>query len=190
MGNGKLIILEGPRGIGKSTVSDALAAELKKNNFARVLQRSFPGDVEKTIGSLVYNIHHNQDLYLDRKIAPLSLQMLHVASHIDNLQTEIIPELNKGSLVILHRCWWSTLVFGRIYGCDKNLLSKLVDIERDVIGDLDYRVILLERNYQVNHQELELYNLVADYEAYWMDYSRVNIDSIQVGIKEIIDIIC
>jgi thymidylate kinase len=43
------------------------------------------------------------------------MQLLHVAAHIDAIDTRIAPTLEKrGSRVILDRFWWSTYAYSRL----------------------------------------------------------------------------
>ena len=55
---GKLIVFEGPDGVGKSTICRAVAAALEKLGESCVLM-SFPGQEEGTLGEHVYALHHN-----------------------------------------------------------------------------------------------------------------------------------
>jgi hypothetical protein len=44
---------------------------------------AFLGNEPRTLGSLVYDIHHNQAKYFDVSLSETSLQMLHIAFLID-----------------------------------------------------------------------------------------------------------
>jgi dTMP kinase len=79
---GKLIVFEGPDGVGKSTLSQALAKKLTEVNIL-CEHLAFPGKEEGTIGRLVYDLHHNPNAFGLHKVTPASLQALHIAAHLD-----------------------------------------------------------------------------------------------------------
>lgn len=92
---GKLFVFEGADGVGKSTVSQ-LVTERLKNNGNSCLYLSFPGKEEGTLGNLVYQIHHDQKHFNIDAIVPASLQVLHIAAHIDAIEKKIIPAIKEG----------------------------------------------------------------------------------------------
>ena len=59
-GLGRLIVFEGPDGVGKSTLSQALVDKLTGIGI-KCEYRTFPGKETGTIGRLVYDIHHERD---------------------------------------------------------------------------------------------------------------------------------
>ena len=188
--SGKLIVLEGPIGVGKTSVSNALENRLSPMVDAPVLTRSFPGDQQGSIGHLIYDLHHNRDKYITREIDPLALQLFHVASHVDNLKSDLLPRLQNGEIIILHRCWWSTRVFGRLTGCELELLERFVDIEREMFNLIDYTVFLLDRPGAVNEAERIEYSAVAESESAWHPFFRINNHSIDNAVSEIIKEVC
>lgn len=127
--NGKLYVFEGPDGTGKTTLSkdfsDYLNSIGKKNSYF-----SFPGNSSGTLGKHIYEIHHELSEAGITAINPTSLQMLHVASHIDAIESEILPELRAGNSIVLDRFWWSTIVYGSVYGANSESLNKLIEIEK------------------------------------------------------------
>jgi len=67
--------------------------------------------------------------YNIESVHPMSKQILHIASHIDNIEVDIKPALKGGSNVILDRFWWSTYVYGMVYGVKRVPLLKAIDVE-------------------------------------------------------------
>lgn len=126
---GKLIVFEGPDGVGKSTLASEVASVLN----ARGMQcdfLAFPGREPGTLGCHVYQLHHDPGRFGVAGMNPSSLQLMHVAAHIDAIATRIRPALNAGRCVILDRFWWSTWVYGLAGGADRKLLEAVIAVER------------------------------------------------------------
>ena len=58
-----------------------------------------------------------------------SLQLLHIAAHIDTIESKILPALRKGYYVVLDRFWWSTWVYGIVSGADQRSLKAMIELE-------------------------------------------------------------
>ncbi|MDK2981666.1 MAG: dTMP kinase [Chloroflexota bacterium] len=124
--NGKLIVFEGPDGVGKTSIVESI---IESSTFSDWKVFSFPGQEEHSLGKKIYEIHHNpQDLDID-SIDPESLQILHIAAHVDIIKSRIIPMLDNGLNIILDRYWWSTWVYGIHYGVDQKQIEKILQIE-------------------------------------------------------------
>jgi thymidylate kinase len=136
---GRLIVLEGPDGVGKSTlvrlVTGALAARGQ-----RVCSASFPGREPGSLGNLVYEFHHRLPI---TPISPVANQALHIAAHLDSIDRIIRPQLSAGTTVILDRFWWSTWVYGRAGGSDATVLDSLIAAERIAWGPVMPRPVIL-----------------------------------------------
>lgn len=125
---GKLIVFEGPDGAGKSTLAHALQ-QLLSSTKTKWSLLAFPGNEEGSLGKHVYTLHHNMDQFAISKINPESLQILHVAAHVDWIENRIKPALKQGENIIMDRFWWSTWVYGMSSGVDQQALEKLIDLE-------------------------------------------------------------
>lgn len=126
---GSLFVFEGPDGIGKTILSNAFSTYL--NSIGRKCSCfSFPGNGSGTLGKHIYEIHHELSDVGITTINPTSLQLLHVASHIDAIESEILPALRSGNSIVLDRFWWSTIVYGSVYGANSDSLNKLIEIEK------------------------------------------------------------
>ena len=126
---GRLIVFEGPDGVGKSTLAQALTNRLVAMGLS-CEHLTFPGREEGTIGSLVYDVHHCPAEYGIGAITAASLQALHIAAHLDAIERRIIVALNEGRWVILDRFWWSTWAYGHVAAVDRATLDAMVQVER------------------------------------------------------------
>ncbi len=125
--DGQLFVLEGCDNVGKSTVAKALSKTLRKLNH-KVKVLSFPGKKAGSIGKWVYDFHHEPT---KKTINNTSLQLLHIAAHIDCVESQIKPLLSRGYTIILNRFWWSTWAYGVVSGVEKKHLRKMIDLEVD-----------------------------------------------------------
>ncbi len=143
-GRGNLIIVEGPDGAGKSTIIEILINHLKNLGINSQLF-TFPGKIQGTLGELIYRVHHNSKKDFGvLSMTPLSLQALHIAAHLDALESSIIPALRSGYTVVIDRFWWSTWVYGRMAGVHSASLDKLIDAEIEAWGEFqpDYAILI------------------------------------------------
>lgn len=139
---GKLIILEGPDSVGKSTLAKRILQSIHETEYSAILE-SFPGNREGSLGLLVYNLHHDLNRFGISKIDQTSLQLLHIAAHIDLIGSIIKPKLLQGWSVILDRFWWSTYVYGLVNGSPFETIDKMIMVEKSFWGILQPSLVLL-----------------------------------------------
>lgn len=137
---GRLIVLEGVDDVGKSTVATQLSGELNSSESAEVL--AFPGHAPGSVGKWVYDLHHDPGR---QSINQTCLQLLHVAAHIDCIESQVKPLIKSGRDVILDRYWWSTYVYGVVGGVEVSRLEKMIDLEIEVWGNCQPDCIVLLR---------------------------------------------
>lgn len=106
--------------MGKTTIAHALADYV--SSFASAKCFAFPGTEPGSLGSLVYAFQR-------QTLPEVSLQLLHLAAHIDNLENRIVPALRAGSIVILDRFWWSLEIYSRAAAVPETLIRKMIEIE-------------------------------------------------------------
>ena len=135
----QVIIFEGPDDVGKSTLSENLQLAFNKMNIP-CQSESFPGKTKNSIGELVYRIHHNAPKEGISEISDTALQALHIAAHIDFL--ERISNKNK-SLLLLDRCWWSTIVYGQLSKANSKVINSLINAELLLWKNLNIIVVLV-----------------------------------------------
>lgn len=133
---GQLIVFEGPDGVGKSRLASEIATMLHRRDIATI-QVSFPGNDDNTLGRLIYDLHHHhRERFQIQAVNPLSMQMLHVAAHIDQIDTVVRPAIGRGTWVVLNRFWWSTWVYGKAAGINEQYLNLVTEVEKRYWGDL------------------------------------------------------
>jgi thymidylate kinase len=143
---GRLIVLEGPDGVGKSTLSSELVRDLNaRGAHAELL--AFPGLQVGTLSHLVDEIHRDAARFGLEGITAAASHTLTIAAHLDAIERQIIPTLRRGTTVVLDGFWWSTLIYGVVDGVDRKVLEALINVERllwaTVLPDL---VIVLRRD--------------------------------------------
>jgi len=132
-GAGKLFVFEGPDGVGKTTLATKFAEHLAARALPCELM-SFPGREAGTLGHLVYQLHHDTTRFGIASIQPTSLQTLHIAAHVDAIETRILPALKGGRHVVLDRFWWSTWVYGVVAKANRQALRAMIRVERACWG--------------------------------------------------------
>lgn len=125
---GRLIVFEGADGVGKSTLARKLVDHLNSRGIS-CRYFAFPGHEPGTLGYHVYLLHHSFSDFGIQSICPTSLQVLHIAAHIDAIERTIVPTLESGCYIVLDRYWWSTWVYGMVSGINRRSLEKMIDLE-------------------------------------------------------------
>jgi len=133
---GRLVVLEGVDAAGKTTLSDDLFKALLSKD--KPIQRfHFPGKTPGTLGELVYRIHHeHSDEFHVPSLSSCALQTLHIAAHVDAIESRIAPAVRDGAWVILDRFWWSTYVYGLDAGVLEQSLEYMIQLEKSIWGRL------------------------------------------------------
>lgn len=151
--SGKLIVLEGPDGVGKTTLAKEAAKFLNEcDKPCEVI--SFPGKKPYTLGNLVYEIHHNASKYELDEVTPVGIQALHISAHLDTIYGQILPTLRSGKHVVLDRFWWSTWVYGITSGINREVLEAMIELEKTQWGAVQPSVaILLQRELPIDRNE-------------------------------------
>ncbi len=123
-------------------------------------------------------------------ITPLALQALHVAAHLDSIETTIKPALADGTTVLLDRTWWSTLVYGRVAEVNEAVLGKLIEAEELCWDEIIPAVAFLiqrasafraEHNEETFNRLSRLYEEVATRQASKHPVVRISNDDLQVS---------
>lgn len=132
---GQLLVFEGADAVGKTTISRAVTVALTSAG-RRCMWYAFPGREESTIGALVYRLHHEPKALNVNRLTAGSLQALHIAAHLDAIESVILPNLRGGTTLILDRFWWSTWVYGVTSGIEAPVLRALIQAEKAAWGQI------------------------------------------------------
>ncbi len=181
---GRLFVFEGPDGVGKSELSLRFTERLARAGVS-CEHLAFPGHSEATLGKLVHGIHHDSARFGIERMTATSLQLLHVAAHVDAIESRILPALLSGRSIVLDRYWWSTLVYGTAAGVPLDILRALIRAERAVwkkvtptAAYLICRTLPLHLQADAEWQRLkELYNDLAGDESRHYPVVRVDNDA-------------
>lgn len=144
---GNLLVFEGADGTGKTTLSKRLAQHLS-NHGVKTQWMAFPGHQPGTLGRHIYDLHHNPEASGLNQIPPASLQILHIAAHVEQIELTILPALRNGITIVLDRYWWSTWVYGIASGVSQDALKSMIDLELLFWGGLRPQIVFL-----VQHRE-------------------------------------
>lgn len=159
---GYLFIFEGIDNVGKTTIVEALYKSLLTRGIP-CSKYSFPGNTPNTLGSFVYDLHHGKTDIVKDPINSISMQLLHVASHIDIITKKIIPDLNASKVVLLDRFWWSTLAYGIANGIERRILKNIISVENKVLGKtLPTTIFFIERESDYSGYNLSYRNKVCN----------------------------
>ena len=126
---GQLLVIEGPDGVGKTTICRALAEQLL--SAAGMISSSFRFLASNR--AVLANLSTACTMMRGR-IASTTCRCLpdkHCMSpaHIDAIDRHILPALKEGKTILLDRYWWSTWVYSLIDGCSHQKLRALIAVE-------------------------------------------------------------
>lgn len=101
--SGKLIAIDGPNGVGKTTIINELKKELEKRRIDTCFTKE---PTENELGCFVREYAEKCD--------GISVACLVAADRYQHLKDEIVPQLEKGKIVITDRYVLSSLILQRM----------------------------------------------------------------------------
>ena len=121
-----IYVFEGIDNVGKTTIIRSLKTKLEQSTEYDCVSYAFPGNESGTLGKLVYDIHHNGDEYFSAPINEISLQIMHVAAHIDLIQRKLLNQSHFSKIILMDRYWWSTYSYGLSGDIDKKMINAII----------------------------------------------------------------
>ncbi len=117
--NGKLIVLEGPDGIGRSTQIALLREWLEASGYA-VYASGFKRSELASRGIEAAKQGHT--------LGNLTMALFYATDFADRLEREIIPALQAGFIVLTDRYVYSLMARSMVRGVDKTWLQSLLGV--------------------------------------------------------------
>jgi dTMP kinase len=106
---GLFITFEGPDGSGKSTILSMVYDHLQSKNYSFVINFTRePGGRNNIIAEDIRNILLNK---IEYKISPRAEALLFAASRAQHVKDFILPNLEKGHLILCDRYIHSSLIY-------------------------------------------------------------------------------
>ncbi len=158
-----IYIFEGIDNVGKTTIIHSLKQRIQQTTDYKCVDVAFPGNESRTLGELVYRIHHHEEQFFDAPLNEASLQLLHIASHIDLIQRRLEPLSNSKCIILLDRFWWSTYVYGLSEGLEENVIQTIIAPELLYWKDINVKkIFLIERKKKQSDYELNKENTIIE----------------------------
>jgi dTMP kinase len=135
---GTFICIEGLDGCGKTTQAKLLAKKLGKSHRAVYTAEPSRGK----IGTYIRNSY----LYGEKRLSSVLEALLFAADRIEHLETEVLPALNDGRLVISDRYVYSSLAYQGAAGLSIEWIEKVNEHARKpdlaVFVDVDLETVM------------------------------------------------
>ena len=151
---GNLYVLEGPDGVGKTTLAECMHAYLDQHGIAHV-SCSFPGCEKGTLGELAYRLYHRPSEFGISSLGVIAEQVMMTSAHADVIERRIRSAISEGKHVVLDRYWWSTWVYSKAKGLDAKILDQLIELELSIWGEIKPAVVFLVRRDWSEHSKQE-----------------------------------
>ena len=116
---GKLVVFDGPNGVGKTTLIKCIAELLKNNNIDFYTTKE---PTESVLGKFAYDFSENN--------RGISLACIVAADRYKHLEDEIIPMLKQNKIVLVDRYILSSFLF---QGIDGVAFDTILDINKEII---------------------------------------------------------
>ena len=182
MSKGLLISIEGPDGAGKTTVLEALLPRLREVYPAQVVTTREPGGVAiaEQIREVILDVDNTA---MDAKTELL----LYIAARRQHLVEKVLPELEKGNMVIMDRFIDSSVAYqGTGRGLNQDEIAWLNGYKPDVtlLFDVDSETglarIAASGEREVNRLDLEKLDLHQRVRQGYLDLAQAEPERIKL----------
>lgn len=131
MAKGKLIVLEGADGTGKSTHARLLSEHLLARGYNTVVTEE---PTKGEIGGFIRSVLSGK-----KKVSPEALALLFTADRAEHIENVIKPAIESGKIVITDRYYYSTVAYQSVQGLSQKWLSEINSfaIEPDIVIALE-----------------------------------------------------
>ena len=177
MSKGLLISIEGPDGAGKTTVLEALLPRLRKLYPAQVVTTREPGGVAiaEQIREVILDVDNTA---MDAKTELL----LYIAARRQHLVEKVLPELEKGNMVIMDRFIDSSVAYqGTGRGLNQDEIAWLnATLLFDVDSETGLARIAASGEREVNRLDLEKLDLHQRVRQGYLDLAQAEPERIKL----------
>ena len=179
MSKGLLISIEGPDGAGKTTVLEALLPRLREVYPAQVVTTREPGGVAiaEQIREVILDVNNTA---MDAKTELL----LYIAARRQHLVEKVLPELEKGNMVIMDRFIDSSVAYqGTGRGLNQDVTDGYkpdVTLLFDVDSETGLARIAASGEREVNRLDLEKLDLHQRVRQGYLDLAKAEPERIKL----------
>jgi thymidylate kinase len=156
----KLIVLEGPDAIGKTTQAKILLQKLDAEHIVQPSEDNLLGFLRKIVKE-------------DPSIKAFPRQLLHTCSHIVDAFTKMQGDRN----ILMDRCHASSWVYGKVSGMETKDLNTVHKIHEAVYGELlknlDVRIVFLDRRERYNQNLMDEFERTVDWSQVAIQYRDI-----------------
>lgn len=184
-----IYVFEGIDNVGKTSIVQMVKTRISETTEYDCINIAFPGNEPRTLGSLVYDIHHHNNKYFDMTINDASLQLMHIAAHIDLIQRKLMEECNLSKIILMDRFWWSTYAYGLAGKLEKNVVSSIIAPELIYWEKINIkRIFLLEReNRERDFNEVKDAEIIRNYRELAEREKKCTIVRNNDGLEEVVN---
>jgi hypothetical protein len=137
---GRLIVFEGPDGVGKTTLAARLAERLATTG--RCAAVTLPRRATKPATRIRLDVRNDQALRID---TPLGLAALELSAQVDAVEKHVLPALRSGVDVVLDGWWWTPWVRWLRGGLGRESVEHLAGVHQACWREIAPTLIVLVR---------------------------------------------
>jgi thymidylate kinase len=186
---GKYYVLEGPSGVGKTSIAqvvlekliqDGVKAKYFKFNENNIDYPLLESRIKEPLLFELLRKWNFDDEIVQREINPLCVALLGMAAKIDLFQRYVKPMLvDEGYVVLSDRYWWSAYVLGRINNLNEDVLSGMEQIYNAVTLKPNIMFHLLRKT-SLKNVKPKIWNIFAQEYTNLSERQKSNLNIINI----------